>query len=173
MLDPPDQTSGAAGSTPAANPSRDPLSTQTNRLRLIIADDDPVVASMLSLSLGEDFEVVGVAGDAEETVALADSTKPDVAIIDVDMPKGGGMHAVRGIRGASPRTAMVILSGDESDQLVRELMSAGAVTYRRKGVDPHALADSLREAVQAHAAESQFRHDEPAQEDGSASNGSG
>jgi DNA-binding NarL/FixJ family response regulator len=173
MLDPQSQTSGAAGSTPGVNPSRDPLSSQTNRLRLIIADDDPVVASMLSLSLGEDFEVVGVAGDAEETVVLAGSTKPDVAIIDVDMPKGGGMHAVRGIRDACPQTAMVILSGDESDQLVRDLMSAGAVAYRRKGVDPHALADSLREAVLAHAAESRFTDGEPAQEGGSPSNGSG
>jgi DNA-binding NarL/FixJ family response regulator len=157
MLDERTPTSGADGSAAVSHVSRAELASDQKLLRLIIADDDPVVASMLSMSLGKEFDVVGVAGDGEATVALATETRPDAAIIDVDMPKGGGMAAVRGIHDASPETAMVILSGDESDQLVRELMAAGAVTYRRKGVDAHALAESLRDAVEAHAVEGQFK----------------
>jgi len=149
--------SAAAPPPPSAaeahSDTRASLASQQTLLRLIIADDDPVVASMLSMSLGQEFDVVGVAGDGAQTVALAATTRPDAAIIDVDMPKGGGLGAVRGVNEVSPETAMVILSGDESDHLVRELMAAGAVTYRRKGVEPHLLAGSIKDAVHAHAAE--------------------
>jgi DNA-binding NarL/FixJ family response regulator len=167
------QTSSADGPATESHVPRAALASNQTLLRLIIADDDPVVASMLSLSLGREFDVVGVAGDGEATVTLAAETKPDAAIIDVDMPKGGGMAAVRGIREASPQTAMVILSGDESDQVVRELMTAGAVAYRRKGVDTQVLAESLRDAVSAHAVERQFTTAHAASGRGEASNGTG
>jgi len=117
------------------------------RPRLLIADDDPVVRSMMSMALGEAFEVVGVAEDGEQAIAVADASKPDVALLDVDMPKGGGLGAVRGILEVSPDTAIVVLSGDESDGLVRELVQAGAVAYRRKGVSPHELTASLMGSI--------------------------
>jgi DNA-binding NarL/FixJ family response regulator len=120
------------------------------RPRLIIADDDPVIRSMLSMSLNGGFEVVGVAADTEEAIELARINQPDAAIVDVDMPKGGGMGAVRGILEVAPCTAIVMLSGDETDRLVRELMQAGAVAYRRKGLTPHVLAESLNESIKAH-----------------------
>ncbi len=116
----------------------------------MIADDDPVVRSMLSMALGEAFEVVGVANDGESAVSLAQSSRPDVALIDVDMPKGGGAWAVNGIVSVAPETAIVVLSADESDGLVRNLIAAGAVSYCRKGVSPHELADSLTESIRAH-----------------------
>jgi DNA-binding NarL/FixJ family response regulator len=172
MLDERNPTS-ADRSAAATHTPRAELASHEKLLRLIIADDDPVVASMLNMSLGKEFDVVGVAGDAEATVALAAEMKPDAAIIDVDMPKGGGMAAVRGISEAAPETAMVILSGDESDHLVRELMAAGAVAYRRKGVDPHVLAESLRDAVEAHALERQFTERTAAAPTGGSSNGTG
>jgi DNA-binding NarL/FixJ family response regulator len=111
-----------------------------NRPRLIIADDDPVVRSMLSMALGETFEVVGVAEDGEGMVELARESQPDAALVDVDMPGGGGARAVQGISQSSPDTAIVILSGDESDAVVRGLIQAGATAYRRKGVDSRTLA---------------------------------
>jgi DNA-binding NarL/FixJ family response regulator len=171
MLDQRGPTTGAVGSAAASHHSRAELASHQKLIRLIIADDDPVVASMLNMSLGNEFDVVGVAGDGDATVALAAETRPDAAIIDVDMPKGGGMAAVRGIREASPETAMVILSGDESDHLVRELVAEGAVAYRRKGVDAHVLAESLRDAVDAHAHERQFTTAHTASPTGESSNG--
>jgi CheY-like chemotaxis protein len=121
------------------------------RPRLIIADDDPVVRSMLEMSLRGRFDVVGTAADSDDAVELARATQPDAAIIDVEMPKGGGLSAVRGILDVAPATAIVVLSGDESDTVVRELMQAGAMAYLRKGSAPQALADSLTESVEAHA----------------------
>jgi DNA-binding NarL/FixJ family response regulator len=122
------------------------------RPRLMIADDDPVVSSLLSASLGSAFNVVGLAVDGEEAVELAKTTQPDAAVIDVEMPKGGGLRAVQGIVDVAPDTAIIVLSGDESDKVVRELMQAGAIAYRRKGISPDLLASSLTDSIKAHAA---------------------
>ena len=122
-----------------------------DRPRLMIADDNPVIRSMLSMSLSSGFEVVGVAADSEEAVELARVTQPDAAVIDVEMPKGGGLLAVREILEVAPDTAIVMLSGDESDDVVRRLMQAGAMAYVRKGEAPHVLAESLTESIEAHA----------------------
>lgn len=123
------------------------------RWRVIVADDDPVVGSMFSMVLGDDFEVVGVAGDGEEAIELARGTQPDAALVDVDMPKGGALRAVPGILEVAPDTAIVVLSGDESDHVVRELMAAGAIAYRRKGVAPEVVAESLRASIKLRASE--------------------
>ena len=122
-----------------------------HRPRLMIADDDPVVQSMLSVSLSSVFDVVSVAGDSDEAIELARVSQPDAAVVDVEMPKGGGLRAVQGIVEVAPGTAIVMLSGDESDRVVRELIQAGAIAYRRKGVAPAELSESLSESIQAHA----------------------
>ena len=127
------------------------LAPDDRRPLLMIADDDPVVQSMLDMSLSGRFEVVGVAADSDEAIELARVNQPDAAIVDVDMPKGGGLRAVRGILEVAPDTAIVVLSGDESDRVVRELIQAGAITYRRKGLAPDVLAESLIESIRAHA----------------------
>jgi DNA-binding NarL/FixJ family response regulator len=119
---------------------------------LLIADDDPVVRSMLSMSIGEEFELVAAAGDAEQAIVLARETQPDVAVVDVDMPRGGGIRAVTGLTEVAPGAAIVILSIDETDAVVRGLLQAGAVSYLRKGIAPHVLAASLIASIEAHAA---------------------
>jgi DNA-binding NarL/FixJ family response regulator len=124
----------------------------TSRPRLMIADDDPVVRSVLDMSLGSAFDVVGVAGDSEQAIKLAKDSQPEAAIVDVDMPKGGGLRAVRGILEVSPDTAIVVLSSDESDTAVRELILAGAMSYQRKGVERDLLARSLHESISARGA---------------------
>lgn len=116
---------------------------------LLIADDDPVVRSMLSLTLDRQFEIVGAVGDSGQAIVLAGSARPDVALIDVQMPGGGGLCAIRGITEVSPETATVVLSADQFEPLVRQLMIAGAMTYVRKGIAPAQLAKVLHRAMQA------------------------
>jgi DNA-binding NarL/FixJ family response regulator len=113
------------------------------RRRLMVVDDDPVVRSMLSMSLGDEFELVAVAADGEVAIELAKTSQPDAALVDVDMPNGGGLRAVHGILQVAPQAAIVMLSVDGSEGTVRELMRAGAMAYCRKGIAPQALADSL------------------------------
>jgi DNA-binding NarL/FixJ family response regulator len=129
---------------PHAKDKPEPLPT------LLIADDDPVVRSALGMTLERRFNIVAVAGDGEQAVARAQATAPDAAIIDVDMPGGGGPRAVRGIVEVSPQTAIVVLSGDESDGIVRDLLQAGAITYCRKGIEPAHLVDTLDRSILAH-----------------------
>ncbi|HEY2435693.1 MAG TPA: response regulator transcription factor [Solirubrobacteraceae bacterium] len=117
---------------------------------LLIADDDPVVCSMLSMALEQRFEIVAAVEDGERAVASAAATRPDAAVIDVEMPEGGGSRAVRGIAQASPGTAIVVLSADESDAGVRDLIAAGAVAYVRKGIPSHELVHTLESSMRAH-----------------------
>jgi DNA-binding NarL/FixJ family response regulator len=125
--------------------------------RLMIADDDPVVQSLLNMSLSREFDVVGVAADGEEAVKLAKASQPDAALVDVEMPEGGGLRAVQGIHDVAPDTAIVVLSVDESDRVVRELMQAGATAYLRKGVAPQVLNEALMDSIEAHAIERRER----------------
>jgi DNA-binding NarL/FixJ family response regulator len=133
--------------------------SEPKRGRLLIADDDLAVRSVLSMTLNNAFAVVGAAADSEQAIELARKTRPDAALVDVQMPKGGGIRAVEGIVEASPATAIVMLSVDESDATVRKLLTAGAVAYCRKGTSASELVRSLVEAIQVRARE---RGDAPA-----------
>lgn len=124
----------------------------TARRRVLIADDDPVVQASLRMSLAAAFEIVAEASDSAQAVELAAVAKPDVAIVDVNMP-GGGLRAVQGIHEVSPATAIVVLSSDELSAVVRELVLAGATTYCRKGVSPEVLSDLIARSIRARAAE--------------------
>jgi DNA-binding NarL/FixJ family response regulator len=139
-------------STPMSSISQD-----DSLLRLMIADDDPVVQSLLDMSLSRVFDIVGLAADGEQAVALAKHCQPDAALVDVEMPGGGGLRAVSGIHEVAPETAIVVLSVDESDGLVRALLQAGAVAYLRKGVAPQVLAETLTDSIEAHSAERRLR----------------
>jgi DNA-binding NarL/FixJ family response regulator len=91
-----------------------------------------------------------MADDAESAIDLAGRERPDVALIDVQMPAGGGLHATRGIRAISPETAIVILSSTETDDSVVEFLAAGAMTYLRKGVPVEEIIARLWDAIAAH-----------------------
>ncbi len=119
--------------------------------RLLIADDDPVVVSMLTAQLSGSFEIVASARDADEAIAYGALHRPDAAIIDVQMPAGGGLRAARELHACSPATAIVALSGDESDTMVRDVIAAGATTYIRKGIASHELAVTIHRSIEAHA----------------------
>ncbi len=130
--------------------SYDPLSPSSHQPRVVLADDDPVVHSTIGAQLAPRFECVGVAQDANEAISLVETLKPDVAILDVDMPGGGALRATREIHTLAPETAIVILSADEQHEVVVELIASGAVTYLRKGIDARSLTATLLDAVKAH-----------------------
>jgi CheY-like chemotaxis protein len=138
---------------PNGGPTRASLAPAGHCPRLVIADDDPVVQLMLSASLSHEFDVVGVAADSEQAIEFARTNQPDAALVDVVMPKGGGLRAVLGILEVAPNTAVVMLSGYKTDGIVHELIQAGAIAYRRKGVPPRVLADTLTESIKVHTAE--------------------
>jgi DNA-binding NarL/FixJ family response regulator len=118
--------------------------------RVVFADDDPVVLATLASQLAHAFECVGTAKNADHAITLVESLRPELVILDVDMPGGGAIRATREIHFRSPETAIVILSCDEMRQGVVELLNSGAVTYLRKGIDQQSLITKLTIAMQAH-----------------------
>lgn len=91
-----------------------------------------------------DMEVVGEAGDGEEAVNLATSLKPDVAIMDISMPKMDGIEATRRIKVVCPSINVLILSAYDDDQFIFSLLEAGAAGYLLKSIRSHELLDAVR-----------------------------
>lgn len=120
------------------------------KIRILIADDHAVVrvGTRRILEQEPDLEVVAEAGDGEEAVRQATSLKPDVAIIDVAMPKLDGIQATKQIKSVCPAIAVLILSAYDDDQFVFSLLEAGAAGYLLKSIRGSELVDAVR-AVQA------------------------
>ena len=130
-----------ASRTSASRPGPGPV-------RVLIADDDPRIRRVLTLFLDrEGLEIAGVAEDAEEAIRLAAAERPDVALLDVRMPGGGGPAAARGIAALSPETRILAHSALEDREPVLEMLRAGAAGYLLKGMDPGELADATRRAA--------------------------
>lgn len=100
-------------------------------LRILIADDHAVVRAGLRalLESRSGWEVVAEASDGREAVDKASKLKPDVAVLDIGMPLLNGVEATRRIRSASPATEILILTMHESDDLVQQVIQAGARSY--------------------------------------------
>ena len=115
-------------------------------LRLLIADDEPLIREALAdLFGGEDsIELVAVAADAGEAIELAGRTRPDVALLDVKMPGGGGPRAAREIRSLSPLTHVVALSAHEDRASVVEMRRAGVAAYVVKGAPAAEIVEAVR-----------------------------
>ncbi len=118
----------------------------TDKIRVIIADDHRVVCEGTRelLQKAGDLEVIGEAGDGEEAVRLVRELKPDVAILDVAMPRLSGIEATKQIKAISPSTAVLILTAYEYDQYIHALLEAGAVGYLLKDVPSQKLIDAVR-----------------------------
>lgn len=115
-------------------------------IRILIADDHAVVreGTRQILQQEPDLEVVAEASDGEEAVRLTGSCKPDVAIIDIAMPKMDGIEATRQIKKLYPGIVVLILSAYDDDQFVFSLLEAGAAGYLLKSVRAKELINAVR-----------------------------
>ncbi len=119
-------------------------------IRVLLADDHELFAEGLALLVASmpGFEVVGVARDGLEAVALGRSLQPDVVLMDARMPGLSGVEATARLLTSRPRTAVVMLTMFEDDESVFHALRAGALGYVVKGAS---LAE-LRRAIEAAAA---------------------
>jgi two-component system, NarL family, response regulator LiaR len=115
-------------------------------IRVLIADDHAVVREGLRgfLALQEDVEVVGEAADGEEAVAAAERLTPDVALVDLVMPRVDGIEAIRRIRAVAPQTRVIVLTSFADEDKMLPAVRAGAVGYLLKDVDPQELVAAVR-----------------------------
>ena len=113
---------------------------------VLICENDPVMRSALSdlLASVPEIRVVGVAGDAEDAAEAAAHLNPDVAVVDVRMPKGGGPRAARLIRECCPDVRLVAFSAYADSAVVIAMLRAGVSDYLVKGVDDDKLIEACR-----------------------------
>jgi DNA-binding NarL/FixJ family response regulator len=115
-------------------------------IRVAVVDDQRLFTRGLSGLVGmlAGVEVVGVAYDGEEAIALCRREEPDVVLMDISMPKMDGISATREIRSLLPQSAVIILTAHEEDERVFEGIKAGAQGYLLKDAELEDLSRAIR-----------------------------
>ena len=119
------------------------MSRKKNKIRVFVADDHAILRSGLRMLINAqgDMEVVGEAEDGEETVRRVRGLRPDVSIIDITMPKAGGLKVIGELTRKSPETRVLVLTMHSEPAYLRTALSAGALGYvLKKSVDADLLS---------------------------------
>lgn len=115
-------------------------------LRILLVDDHPVYRDGLELLLGSipGFEVVAAVGDGEQAVAAAAEHRPDVVVMDIQMPVMDGIEATRRILADDPEAGIIVLTMSEDDESVIQAMRSGARGYLLKAASQEDIAQAVR-----------------------------
>jgi DNA-binding NarL/FixJ family response regulator len=126
-------------------------------IRVLVCENDPVMRSALADLIGSfpDVELAGVATDADDAGVQAARLCPDVALLDVRMPGGGGPEAARLIRVHCPNTRLIAFSAHADRAVVIKMLLAGVTDYLVKGADDEELVEAIRRTGRGHLALSQ------------------
>lgn len=122
--------------------------TESKLIRVVVVDDHTVVRGGINffLSTVDDIDLVGEADSGESALTLCDELEPDVVLMDLLMPGLGGVAATRAIRECHPQTRVVALTSYVEDDLIQQVLQAGAAGYLLKDVPPPDLAAAIRDA---------------------------
>jgi DNA-binding NarL/FixJ family response regulator len=128
-----------------------PPAKEIQRLRILIAHDHELVRRGLRVLLGAQrgWKVTSEAVNGREAVEKTKELKPDIAILDIGLPDVDGLEAARQITQAAPDANVLILTTDESDQMVRRILQAGARGYVLKSELPEQLVKAVKTASQS------------------------
>jgi DNA-binding NarL/FixJ family response regulator len=110
-------------------------SAPRTQIRVAVADDHPVVRDGLvaMLETQPDFTIVGQAATGTEALALVGTTRPDVLLLDLEMPGLDGVEVLRGLTGAGERTRVIVFTVFDTDERIIAAVEAGAAGYLLKG----------------------------------------
>jgi len=120
-----------------------------NLIRVLLADDHPVVREGLRgmLSAEPDIEVVGEAGSGGEAAALALTSRPDVILMDLRMPKGDGVDAISQLKSQGSEARIIVLTTYDTDADILRAVEAGATGYLLKDTPRADLVRAIRAAA--------------------------
>src|SRR4029434_6261416 len=118
----------------------------SERIRLLLVDDHPVVREGLAAVLEDrpDFQVAAAAGTAAEAVALAETSAPDVILLDLDLPDVSGIETIPRLLEAAPGVGILVFTAYGSDERVMGAIRAGARGYLLKGAPGAEIARAIR-----------------------------
>jgi two-component system response regulator NreC len=122
-------------------------------IRVLIADDHAIVREGVRMILEreEDLQVVGEAADGQQALALVETLKPDVVIMDISMPGMGGIEATHRLKERHPGVAVLALTMHEDESYVFQLLRAGASGYVLKRAAASDLVQAVRAAARGEA----------------------
>jgi two-component system, NarL family, response regulator DegU len=123
-----------------------------SRVRVLIADDRPIFRAGVQGMLRDfpEIDIVGEAVTGRQAVERSRRLKPDVILMDLNMPEMGGIAATRAIKEEDPERVVLALTVSEAEEDIVEMVAAGASGYVLKDVDPASLARSIQEAHAGH-----------------------
>ena len=115
-------------------------------IRIVVVDDHPIVRQGLVATLDDeaDFEVVGAASSAEEAVGLVQRQRPEVVLLDLELPGMSGVEAIPRLREASPESRILVFTAYDTDERVLSAVRAGASGYLLKGAAVTEIASAVR-----------------------------
>ena len=118
-------------------------------IRVLLAEDQAMVRGALSalLSLEEDIEVIAEVGRGDEVVTVARSVQPDVALLDIEMPGGGGLAAAKALHECLPSCRVVILTTFGRSGYLRRAIESGAAGFLLKDAPADDLPDAIRRVM--------------------------
>ena len=117
---------------------------KNSEINVLIADDDATTRLVLRLLLQEhEFNVIGEATNGEKAVELCCSQKPQIAFLDIDMPRLDGKQAAKKIRAQQPNTSIIIVSAVSTADNVKEAAEAGASAFVVKPFTAGKLIDAI------------------------------
>lgn len=124
-------------------------SRQPARIRVMLVDDHALVRAAVTQAIAApDIEMVGEVATAEEALRVAPAVRPDVLLVDIDLPGMDGVQLVRELAPRLPETRIVMLTVSTSDRHVMEAMRNGAIGYLTKDITPDALLQAVRGAYE-------------------------
>jgi two-component system, response regulator PdtaR len=116
-------------------------------LKIVVAEDETLVALSIINQLQElEYQVIGDATDGVEAIELCEYLKPDLVIMDINMPRLNGIEAAKTIK-EKWRIPVIIVSGYSDEKLIKEATEAGVISYLIKPVTKHNLAPAIEVAV--------------------------
>ncbi len=123
-------------------------------IRILIADDHPVVREGLQglLSIKPGFEVIGTAEDGEEAVLQARLLKPDVIVMDLEMPRKNGLQAIEEIKAANAQAKILVVTSFTEDKKIFAALDAGALGCLLKDSSPQELVRAIRDVYRGEMA---------------------